>query len=182
MGGTTPIMALPYPTGTDRVADGDNAIQALAERVEAIEAGGWIAMTLMGGWSQYGPPGEPAAYRKVGDRVEVRGFIRSDNGSAAGNWVWSIPAPYRPAYEFNSGVFAVTNTNAFRGMRVAITLPPNGNANYLTVEYDQTPLAAGSTLCLTGLTWFVSASPLGATTKPGPDGPDTPQPKEASDD
>ena len=35
MGGTTAKRALPYPTGTDRVADGDNAMQALAERVEA---------------------------------------------------------------------------------------------------------------------------------------------------
>ena len=33
---TTPAYALPYPVGTDRVMDGDNAIQALAERVEAL--------------------------------------------------------------------------------------------------------------------------------------------------
>lgn len=35
MGGTTTTLKLPYPTGTDRVMDGDNAMQALAERVEA---------------------------------------------------------------------------------------------------------------------------------------------------
>lgn len=35
MAGTTPRTGLPYPTGTDRVADGDNAMQALAERIEA---------------------------------------------------------------------------------------------------------------------------------------------------
>jgi hypothetical protein len=35
MGANTPGLALPYPTGTDRVADGDNAMQALAERIEA---------------------------------------------------------------------------------------------------------------------------------------------------
>jgi hypothetical protein len=34
MAGTTPRYALPYPTGTDRVADGDNAIEALARGVE----------------------------------------------------------------------------------------------------------------------------------------------------
>ena len=34
MPGTTPSLALPYPTGTDRVMDGDNAIQALALAVE----------------------------------------------------------------------------------------------------------------------------------------------------
>lgn len=38
MGSTTPTYALPYPVGSDRVRDGDNAIQALAERVEAVLA------------------------------------------------------------------------------------------------------------------------------------------------
>lgn len=37
MGGTTAApWTIPYPTGTDRVADGDNAMQALAERVAVI--------------------------------------------------------------------------------------------------------------------------------------------------
>jgi hypothetical protein len=35
MGGITTNLKIPYPTGTDRVADGDNAMQSLAERVEA---------------------------------------------------------------------------------------------------------------------------------------------------
>jgi hypothetical protein len=34
MGSTTPIYAFPYPVGTDRVMDGDNAIEALARAVE----------------------------------------------------------------------------------------------------------------------------------------------------
>lgn len=37
MAGTTSRLGLPYPTGTDRVADGDNAIQALAD---ALDFGG----------------------------------------------------------------------------------------------------------------------------------------------
>lgn len=35
MAGQTTSLKIPYPTGTDRVADGDNAMQALAERIEA---------------------------------------------------------------------------------------------------------------------------------------------------
>lgn len=35
---TTPRYAIPYPLGTDRVMDGDNVMQAIAERVEAILA------------------------------------------------------------------------------------------------------------------------------------------------
>lgn len=34
MGATTPNYLLPYPLGTDRVADGDNAIRALAEKLD----------------------------------------------------------------------------------------------------------------------------------------------------
>lgn len=36
MSATTPTWLIPYPTGTDRVADGDNAMQALAERVDTL--------------------------------------------------------------------------------------------------------------------------------------------------
>jgi hypothetical protein len=36
MTATTPRYAIPYPQGTDRVMDGENAMQAIAERVEAI--------------------------------------------------------------------------------------------------------------------------------------------------
>jgi hypothetical protein len=35
MGGTTPTHGLPYPTGSDRVAEGDNAIQALAVKLDS---------------------------------------------------------------------------------------------------------------------------------------------------
>lgn len=37
---TTPKYAFPYPIGTDRIMDGDNVMQALAERVEAVLGGG----------------------------------------------------------------------------------------------------------------------------------------------
>lgn len=39
MGSTTPLYELPYPVGSDRVRDGDNAIQDLAERLEAVMTG-----------------------------------------------------------------------------------------------------------------------------------------------
>ena len=47
MAGTTPKYGFPYPTGTDRVMDGDNAIQALAESVEGqIGKAKWGAATV----------------------------------------------------------------------------------------------------------------------------------------
>lgn len=39
MPGSTPVYGFPYPVGTDRVQDGDNAIQALAEALESRLAG-----------------------------------------------------------------------------------------------------------------------------------------------
>jgi hypothetical protein len=47
MPSSTPKYQLPYPLGTDRVADGDNAIQALAERVEAITPSVRYGVTTM---------------------------------------------------------------------------------------------------------------------------------------
>ena len=41
---TTPALHLPYPEGTDRVMDGDNAIQALAERIELAYPRGPLGM------------------------------------------------------------------------------------------------------------------------------------------
>lgn len=39
MGSQTTSWAIPYPVGTDRVMDGDNAIQALAERLDLLLGG-----------------------------------------------------------------------------------------------------------------------------------------------
>lgn len=39
MGSQTTTWALPFPVGTDRVMDGDNAMQALAERVDLLLGG-----------------------------------------------------------------------------------------------------------------------------------------------
>ena len=39
MGGTTSFYKFPYPSGTDRLMDGDNAMQSLAETVESVLKG-----------------------------------------------------------------------------------------------------------------------------------------------
>jgi len=46
MGGTTSPYGFPYPTGTDRVMDGDNAIQALAEAVDDFSFGSSASLVL----------------------------------------------------------------------------------------------------------------------------------------
>lgn len=47
----------PYPQGTDRVMDGDNAIQALAEAVDTklgVMAGGTVSVTIVTGNTSVG--------------------------------------------------------------------------------------------------------------------------------
>ena len=52
MGGITPVWAIPYPTGTDRVADGDNAMEALAAKVDALLGAKVYTGVAMGaGWT-----------------------------------------------------------------------------------------------------------------------------------
>jgi hypothetical protein len=73
MGATTPKYAFPYPVGTDRVMDGDNAIQALAERVEAVMQTAYTAYTptLYNGHVA-GPGALVARYRLMGPTLHLR--------------------------------------------------------------------------------------------------------------
>lgn len=47
----TATYAIPYPVGTDRVMDGDNAMQAIAERVEAVWQFFYTEVTVLAGAS-----------------------------------------------------------------------------------------------------------------------------------
>ena len=65
-------------------------------RVTALEAkvadSGWLTMTLLSGWIP-NQSGVVAQYRKVGDRVYLRGDIKSGSSPGA---IWNVPAGYRP--------------------------------------------------------------------------------------
>jgi hypothetical protein len=107
MAGTTTRLALPYPTGGDRVADGDNAMQALAEAVDTALAGvAWVNMALGNAWTNtdtntYGF----ASYRKRGDVVELRGLITPGTVGAV---IFTLPAGFRPP----KSVWFLGHTNA----------------------------------------------------------------------
>lgn len=54
----------------------------------------WIPMDLTGtGWSNYGAGWVEAAYRKVGDIVQIRGLI---GGGTVGTAIAVMPVGYRP--------------------------------------------------------------------------------------
>jgi hypothetical protein len=141
---------LPYPVGTDRVADGDNAIEALAR---AIIPPAWIPMTLIGGWQIYAGQETPR-YRRWGDRVELRGVAQSTSGSGAGNWIWDVPVGYRPTQDQQLGSITI-NGYVVKVQRLTVSMS-GGNSNKLTVEYDSVPVPASAFVVLTGVYWFIT--------------------------
>jgi hypothetical protein len=106
----TANLALPYPVGTDLIADGDNAIQALADKLDAILWSGiptatnpWIAVGSGGtapafgvGFGNYGNGFAPVGFRKVGNLVYVRGLIANVSATAQNATFFTLPAGYRP--------------------------------------------------------------------------------------
>lgn len=54
----------------------------------------WIAPTLLGTWANYSSPSFAGAeYRRVGDRVEIRGIVKSGTSGTA---VFTLPVGFRP--------------------------------------------------------------------------------------
>jgi hypothetical protein len=79
MGSTTPKFAIPYPVGTDRVMDGDNAMQAIAERVEALLSArhqvGLVTVNLVGVQFTFSTVVFPTGFTKI-----PRVFVSSQAG------------------------------------------------------------------------------------------------------
>ncbi len=118
MPANTPL-GIPYPVAADRVADGHEQMQALAEatdallaaataartametaldaRLDAIEADtGWTALPFATAWSNYGGGWATAAYRKVRGIVHLRGLVKKTAGSGT-LAIGTLPAGFRPA-------------------------------------------------------------------------------------
>jgi hypothetical protein len=161
MAGATPKYALPYPTGTDRVMDGDNAIQALAERVEAnVLTGPWIGLPFgAAGWSNYGSTYQVGQYRFCGDGVELRGVL---NGPGGLTTVGILPVGYRPPAAVG---FAAMSGGAATSL---IEIAADGT---MLVARGAGP--AGS-LYIGHVFYSLRAT---GTSKPGPEEPTEPTPK-----
>jgi hypothetical protein len=108
MGGTTPKYGLPYPTGTDRVADGDNAMQALAEKIDDTLAptgtAGTIVPTPGAGWGTGG-----CRVQRFGPFVVMLLDATNNAGWAANALIGTLPVGYRPPVSaVFVGIIAVT--------------------------------------------------------------------------
>jgi hypothetical protein len=90
---TTPTLAIPYPIGTDRVTDGDNAIQALAEFMDTKWAFGACTQADTG-------PGQNGSmwFSQCGSLGVAGGTVVNTNG---------IVVPRKGFYELHAqGVFS----------------------------------------------------------------------------
>lgn len=140
MAGATPIYALPYPTGTDRVMDGDNAIQALAERTELVlntPPSAWAVPALLNGWVPFGVAGYiNPRYRKINGIVYVQGLAKS-GATAPGTVIFNLPAGFRPSGKLqivtcSNSIFALLEVAANGDYTAAVAV----NANNLNLGFS----------------------------------------------
>lgn len=104
----TTTNGLPYPVGTDRVMDGDDAIKALAEALDPP----WTALTMQSGFSaQAGTPG----FRVIAGTCYLRGHVQRTTGNlAAGDIPCNVPAAGRPIASSVSMPAAIAGTGTGR--------------------------------------------------------------------
>lgn len=147
MGGTTAApWLMPYPTGTDRVADGDNAIQSLAERVHALATTAldpWQAIALGANIANIAPPGYPAPGSRLlpGAMVATRGIISGPQPIVVGSLLGTLVAAHRPTFNHRVTCQMATSGNG-NGIGV-LTVFTDG-----TIKAEVIP-AAGNNLAVT---------------------------------
>ncbi|MGB8507691.1 MAG: hypothetical protein WCD76_04745 [Pyrinomonadaceae bacterium] len=108
----------------ERVADNAQLLwKAAANRYEVeAQSLAWTAIpTMQNGWVNYGAGYQVAQYRKIGDRVEVRGFIKDGTLSTV---ISNLPAGYWPpaSLQFpactSSGIAAIDVSGADGAIRI----------------------------------------------------------------
>lgn len=97
----------------------------------------WTAPTLINSWVNYGGTYRTARYRKIGDRVEIEGLVKS---GTIGATVFTLPVGYRPPQDIP---FGVHSNNAFGSLIVfasgAVYAQAGSNASFgLTCSFSVT--------------------------------------------
>ncbi|HEX7313308.1 MAG TPA: hypothetical protein VF297_05280 [Pyrinomonadaceae bacterium] len=92
-----------------------------------VTSGAWTAVTFSGTWVNYGAPFQTVQYRKIGDRVELRGTAKL--GTALST-LFTLPTGYRPPADL---VFPMSSNAAFGAITVtsagAVTQSVGSNAS-----------------------------------------------------
>lgn len=81
------------------VAYSDIATEAwadlVADQVNAFIPTAWTAVTFQNSWVNFNVAYQPVQYRKVGDEVQLRGFMSTGTMSAV---AFTLPAGFRPLF------------------------------------------------------------------------------------
>lgn len=86
------LMKVTVPTGT--TATNVLTFTQLHQwiRGRGLEGTAWTAPTLLNSWVNFGGSSQVAQYRKIGDRVEIRGGVKSGTT----NPIFNLPVGFRP--------------------------------------------------------------------------------------
>lgn len=110
MGGVTADKGLPYPTGTDRVMDGDNAIQALAQTTDWAIQSGSVQLTTIVDTNVLVPVVFPHAFAAA--PIVIVGALSGPPGGNYSNLYWG--------QQVTAAGFSI---GAKRSTAVAVTVP-----------------------------------------------------------
>lgn len=95
---------LPYPVGTDRVVDGDNAIRALAEALDPrVTDTGWIAVTAF--QNGFSGVGGSVYYRYRNGMVALSGQLYRSTAPTSLTAAFVIPQQYAPRSTYDTVLF-----------------------------------------------------------------------------
>jgi len=107
-------LRLPYPDGNELVRDGDNAIAALAQAVEAALNPPWTAIALNATFTARAGHHVPSYRVFLDGTVELRGGIDKSSNIASTNTPFTLATEARPiaivAVPFGVSRAAVTNS------------------------------------------------------------------------
>jgi hypothetical protein len=100
----------------------------------------WTPLTLSGSWTNYGGGWAPAAYRKMGDKVEIRGLIAN---TVLQSQIGFLPVGFRPPYHQMWDTWLAFPTN----QRAAVRMNIQANDGQLILQ-DTFAYPTGTTLTL----------------------------------
>lgn len=147
LGGLTIPEAVASTPATDELAlytksdrnlylKGDDGIEKL---IVSDVVSPWAGLPYLNGWEDYGGLYRPGLYRKVGNKVELRGLIKDLGTHAAADPMFQLPVGFRPsAWEILDGVAntqvtsaasaGTAHTHNVLNLSVRIQIDSSGNA------------------------------------------------------
>ena len=117
------------------VVQGGQTRRATAAALADLRKGTWLVPTLNAPWTNYGDAFSNAAYRKDGNRVQLRGLVKA---GAGGSVVCNLPAGFRPPaqqiFVAVSDAPAPARIDVRSNGDVAVAQPTTGTLGWLSLD------------------------------------------------